>query len=75
MVMTLFSQVAVKPVGKPDGLPIAVAPVVVKVMSGVSKEFIQSEGLDEGLVTVLLVITVIVPEAVTVPQPPFNGML
>ncbi len=37
--------------------------------------FIQSVGVDEAAVTVLFGVTVIVPVALTVPQPPVNGML
>jgi hypothetical protein len=36
---------------------------------------IQSVGVEEAALTVLLVMTVIVPVAFAAPQPPVNGML
>jgi hypothetical protein len=41
------------PVGRPEGKPIPVAPVVVKVMAGEIAELIQIVGLLDGGVTVL----------------------
>jgi len=41
----------------------------------VSGVLIQSVGVDEAALTVLFVMTVIVPVAFAVPHPPVNGML
>jgi hypothetical protein len=51
-----------------------VAPVVVWVIA-VSGVLIQSAGVDEAALTVLFVITVIVPVAFAAPHPPVNGMV
>ena len=51
-----------------------VAPVVVCVIA-VSGVLIQSVGVDEAALTVLLAVTVIVPVAFAVPHPPVSGML
>ena len=67
-------NVALTPVGKPVGVPIPVAPVVVCVMV-VRALLIQMVGVDEATLVVLSGVTVIVPVADTVPQPPVNGML
>ena len=73
MVMILFDHDAVTPAGRPVGVPIPVAPVVVWVMS-VMAVLIQAVAAP-GPVTELTAVTVIVPVALTVPQPPVNGML
>ena len=52
MVITLFNQAAVTPVGNPAAAPIPVAPVVVKVI-GVSAELIQRVGFNDGPTAVL----------------------
>ena len=65
---------AVTPAGNPVAVPIPVAPVVVCVI-GVNNVLTHNVGVDVAAVTVLLGITVIVPIAVNVPQPPVNGML
>ena len=52
-----------------------VAPVVVCVILGDMAVRIQSVGVDDGPLTVLSGVTVIVPVALNVPQPPVNGML
>ena len=52
-----------------------VAPVVVCVMAAGKAVVIQSVGVAEAGVTVLFGVTVMVPVAVNVPQPPVNGML
>jgi len=67
-------NVALTPVGKPVGVPMPVAPVVVCVMV-VRALLIQMVGVDEATLVVLSGVTVIVPVADTVPQPPVNGML
>jgi len=51
-----------------------VAPVVVWVITGLSALLIQSV-LAALLVTVLFGVTMIVPVAFTVPQPPVNGIV
>ena len=67
-------NVALTPVGKPVGVPIPVAPVVVCVMV-VRALLIQMVGVDEATLVVLSGVTVIVPVADTVPQPPVSGIL
>ena len=67
-------NVALTPEGKPVGVPIPVAPVVVCVMV-VMALLIQMVGVDEATLVVLSGLTVIVPVADTVPQPPVSGIL
>jgi hypothetical protein len=74
MVIVLLAHAAVTPAGKLDGTPIPVAPVVVCVID-VSAVPIQSVGVDEATPAVLAGVTVMVPVALTVPQPPVSGML
>ena len=78
MVIVLAAQAAETPAGKPSvpGPPpdIPVAPVVAIVML-VNAVLIHSVGVDDGLPAVLAGVTVIVPVAFTVPQPPVKGML
>jgi hypothetical protein len=74
MVIVLDAQPAVTPVGKPVAVPIPVAPVVVCVIS-VSAVLIHNVGDDEAAPAVLAAVTVIVPVAFTLPQPPVKGML
>jgi hypothetical protein len=74
MVIVFDAHAAVTPAGKPVAAPMPVAPVVVCVMA-VSGVLIQSVGVDEAALTVLLAVTVIVPVAFAVPQPPVNGIL
>ena len=73
MVMVLAFQAAVTPVGKPVAAPIPVAPVVVCVIL-VSGVLIQSVGADEATLAVFTLVTVIVPIALTAPQPPNRGI-
>ena len=73
MVMVLPAKEALTPAGKPVGVPMPVAPVVVKVI-GVSAVFTQSVGEEEAALTVLAGVTVIVPVAFTLPHPPVRGM-
>jgi hypothetical protein len=54
--------------------PIPVAPVVVCVI-GVSAVLMHNVGVDEGALAELLAVTLMLPVAVTVPQPPVNGIL
>jgi hypothetical protein len=51
-----------------------VAPVVLIVMSD-KAVLIHNVGADDGLPAVLSGVTVIVPVALTLPQPPVKGML
>jgi len=74
IVIVLVAQAAVTPVGKPVAVPIPVAPVVVCVIA-VSAVLIHKVGVLDAALTVLAGVTVIVPVALTVPQPPDNGML
>ena len=74
MVIVFAAHAAVTPAGKPMAAPMPVAPVVVCVIA-VSGVLIQSVGVDEAALTVLLLMTVIVPVAFAAPQPPVNGML
>ena len=74
MVITLAAQAAVTPPGKPVGAPMPVANVVVCVRFGDNAVLIHFVcGVDA--VTVMLAVTVMVPVAFTVPQPPVNGMV
>lgn len=74
MVIVLEAQEAVTPLGSPVAEPMPVAPVVVCVIS-VNVELIQIDGVDEAALEVLAAVTVIVPVAVTEPQPPVKGIL
>lgn len=74
MVIVLAANPAETPSGKPVGVPIPVARVVVCVMLVISV-LTQSSGVDDAAVTVMSSVTVIVPVAFTMPQPPVNGML
>ena len=65
MVMVFAAHDAVTPAGKPVGGPIPVAPVVVWVIV-VSEVLIQSGGVDDAVLTVLLGVTVISIFAVAV---------
>ena len=68
------TQAAVNPVGNPVAVPIPVAPVVVCVMF-VMAALIQTVGVDDAAPTDMDDrITVIVPVALVVPQPPVNGI-
>jgi hypothetical protein len=67
-------NIALTPVGNPVATPMPVAPVVVCVM--VPKDvLIHKVGVVEAALVVLSGVTVIVPLADTVPQPPVNGIL
>jgi hypothetical protein len=71
IVMVFDAHDVVTPAGSPVAVPMPVAPVVVCVMA-VSAVLIQSVGVEDAAVTVLFGVTVMVPVAVTVPQPPVN---
>jgi hypothetical protein len=72
--MVFPAQAAVTPAGSPVGAPMPVAPVVVCVMAVIAV-LTHNVGLDEVAVTVLFGVTVIVPVALTTPQPPVSGMV
>ena len=74
MVILLAAQAAVTPAGKPVGVPIPVAKVVVCVMA-VNAVLIHNVGVLEAAATVIFGVTVIVPVAFTDAQTPVNGML
>ena len=79
MVIVLAAQCADTPAGNPlapatPSFDIPVAPVVAIVIL-VSAVLIHSVGVEEGAPAVLLGVTVIVPVAFTVPQPPVSGMV
>ena len=74
IVIVFAAHAAVTPAGKPVAAPIPVAPVVVCVIA-VSAVLIHNVGVLDAALTVLFGVTVIVPVAFTVPQPPDNGML
>ncbi len=74
IVIVFPAQVAATPVGKPVAVPIPVAPVVVCVILGVKTVLIH-EFVVIPAVAVFSGVTVIVPVALTVPQPPVKGML
>ena len=67
-------NIALTPVGNPVATPIPVAPVVVCVMVVIAL-LMQIVGVDDAALVVLSGVTVIVPLADTVPQPPVIGML
>ena len=72
-------QVALTPAGKPFApdtplFAIPVAPVVVCVILVIAV-LIQTVGVDEGPLAVLAAVTVIVPVALTAPQPPVKRIL
>ena len=73
------AHVAETPPGKPlapatPSLLMPVAPVVVWVIA-VNAVLIHNVGVDDGAPAVLAGVTVIVPVALTDPQPPVSGMV
>ena len=74
IVMVLLAQAAVTPEGSPVAVPMPVAPVVVCVIF-VKVVLIQSVGVEDAAPAVLFGVTVIVPVALTVPQPPVRGIV
>ncbi len=74
IVIVLDAQPAVTPAGKSVAVPMPVAPVVECVML-VNAVLIHNVGVDDAVAAVLSGVTVIVPVAFTLPQPPVNGML
>ena len=74
MVMVLDAKAAVTPAGNPVAVPMPVAPVVACVIL-VNAVLMHKVGVDEAAPAVLFGVTVIVPVAFTLPQPPVNGMV
>ena len=74
IVIVLAAQKAVMPAGSPVAVPIPVAPVVVWVIA-VRAVLTQSVGVEEAAPAVLSGVTVMVPEAFTLPHPPVSGMV
>lgn len=75
LIMIVFeAQSAVTPAGSPLGVPMPVAFVVVCVMA-VKGVLIHKVGVEEAAPTVLFGVTVMVPVAVALPQPPVSGIL
>ena len=74
IVIVLLAQAAVTPAGSPVGVPMPVAPSVVRVMA-VNRVLIHKVGVEEAAPTVLLSTTVMVPVAFTLPHPPVSGMV
>ena len=72
--MVLLAHDAVTPAGKPVAVPMPVAPVVAIVML-VSAVLIHKVGVLDGAPAVLFGVTVIVPVALIVPQPPVKGIV
>ena len=71
----MLDQAAVTPVGNPEGLPIPVAPVVVCVIFVITVLTVNV-GLDDAAPAVQagVALTVILPIAFTLPQPPIRGI-
>ena len=74
IVIVLLAQAAVTPPGSPVAVPIPLAPVVVCVIF-VNTVLIHKVGLELATPAVLAGVTMMVPVAFTLPQPPVNGML
>jgi len=73
-VIVFDAHAAVTPAGKPVAAPMPVALAVVWVIA-VRGVLMHNVGVDDAALTVMLAVTVIVPVALTVPQPPVKGML
>ena len=73
IVIVLVANDAVTPAGKPVAVPMPVAPVVACVIF-VNAVLIHKGGVLDAVPAVLLGLTVMVPVAFTVPQPPVNGI-
>ena len=74
MLITFAAHAALTPAGNPVAVPMPVAPVVAWVIL-VNAVLIHKVGVLDAAPAVLVRITVIVPVALTVPQPPVNGVL
>ena len=71
--IVLLAHAAVTPAGRFVGVPMPVAPVVACVMA-VKGVLIHKVGVEEAVPTVLSGVTVMVPVALALPQPPVSGM-
>ena len=74
IVIVFDAKAAVTPAGNPVAAPMPVAPVVVWVIF-VNAVLIHNVGVADATPAVLLAVTVMVPVAFTVPQPPVNGIV
>ena len=74
IVIVLDAQAAVTPAGSPEAVPMPVALVVVCVIA-VRAVLMQSVGVEEAAPTVLSGVTVMVPVAFTLLQPPVSGIV
>ena len=74
IVIVLAAKAAVTPAGKPTAAPMPVARVVAWVI-GVRGVLIHSVGVVDGRPAVIFAVTVIVPVALTTPQPPVSGIV
>ncbi len=74
MVTVFDAHAALTPAGRPVGVPMPAAPVVVCVIA-VKGVLMHSVGVEEAAPAVLSGVTVMVPVALTVPQPPVRGIL
>ena len=74
IVIVLDAQAAVTPAGRPVAVPIPVAPVVIYVIA-VRAVLMHNVDVEEAIPAVFTVVTVMVPVAEALPQPPVSGML
>jgi hypothetical protein len=74
MVIVFEAHEAVTPLGRPVAVPIPVAPVVACVIA-VRAVLMHNVGVEEAAPAVFTVVTVMVPVAKALPQPPVSGML
>ena len=74
IVIVLAAQEAVTPAGSPVAVPMPVVAVVVCVIA-VREVLLHRVGVEDADPTVLSVVTVLVPEAFTVPHPPVSSMV
>ena len=72
--MVLELQLAVTPAVNPLAVPMPVAPVVVCVILVIA-EFLYTAGLEDAAPAVLSGETIMVPVALTFPQPPVRGIV
>ena len=70
----MAAHAAATPAGKPVAAPMPVALVVAWVILVISV-LIHKVGVEDAAPAIMSAVTVIVPVALTVPQPPVNGML
>ena len=73
MVMVFEAHDAETPLGNPVAVPMPVAPVVLWVMF-VNAVLTHNVGVDEAAPAVFAAVTVMLPVAFTLPQPPVKGI-